>query len=140
MMVKTAQSDEYETPDWLFQALDAEFGFTFDAAATQANAKCKLFTSDIESGPPQITLPSQVIFCNPPYSKIALFTTIVLGSRAGWLMVLPNFTDRSWYRRLCYSSRVALRPFRRRVRFMLAGVVQGSPRFGTILAIVAPRD
>ena len=36
---------EYNTPQWLFDALNAEFKFTLDAAASKANAKCKRFYS-----------------------------------------------------------------------------------------------
>jgi site-specific DNA-methyltransferase (adenine-specific) len=34
------KSDEWETPQWLFDQLDAEFSFGFDAAATRENSKC----------------------------------------------------------------------------------------------------
>lgn len=33
-------SDERVTPDWLYEALHAEFGFALDAAASAANHKC----------------------------------------------------------------------------------------------------
>lgn len=33
-------SDEWETPQDFFDALDAEFGFALDVAATRANTKC----------------------------------------------------------------------------------------------------
>ena len=43
----TSNSNEWETPDELFQELNAEFGFTLDAASTDRNAKCiKHYTKD----------------------------------------------------------------------------------------------
>lgn len=38
-------SDEYSTPQWLFDMLNAEFHFTLDPSATEFNTKCpKFFT------------------------------------------------------------------------------------------------
>ena len=41
----SSQTPEWATPQWLFEALDKEFGFTLDPCSTHANAKCtKHFT------------------------------------------------------------------------------------------------
>lgn len=39
-------SDSWETPDWLFDELNAEFNFSIDLCATAENSKCKLFYED----------------------------------------------------------------------------------------------
>ena len=41
---------EYNTPQWLFDALNVEFGFTVDAAAAKDNAKCKRYWSAEDDG------------------------------------------------------------------------------------------
>jgi phage N-6-adenine-methyltransferase len=126
-------NDEYETPEWLFKALDTEFGFTFDAAATRKNAKCGLFSSDIN----ETTIPpGERVYCNPPYSKIDTFVNIALFGPHLWVMLLPSRTDTGWFRRLNESPRVTLRFLRKRVRFCLNGKEADSPRFGSIIAIV----
>jgi site-specific DNA-methyltransferase (adenine-specific) len=35
---------------WLFKALDTEFGFTLDPCATHENAKCSLYFTKAEDG------------------------------------------------------------------------------------------
>ena len=43
----TSNSDEWETPQALFDELDTEFRFNLDPCATQSTAKCeKYFTAD----------------------------------------------------------------------------------------------
>jgi hypothetical protein len=40
------EDDVRETPLDLFQAIDQEFGFTLDAAATHDNAKCSVYYTE----------------------------------------------------------------------------------------------
>lgn len=42
-VVFSNKSDEWETPQELFDELDAEFHFDLDPCATVENAKCKTF-------------------------------------------------------------------------------------------------
>lgn len=133
---KGLASDSWETPPWLFKALDAEFGFTFDAAASEANHLCKRWSPNINEIRPQN---EDRIFCNPPYSDIDLFVEHALYWHGLTVMVLPAFVDKDWYRRLFESSRVEWRPFRQRVRFYENGKPGGSPFFGTVVAVVRPR-
>ena len=45
----SSRSDEWETPRWLFEALNAEFGFDLDPCCTKENAKCaRFFTRDVD--------------------------------------------------------------------------------------------
>lgn len=39
----SSNSDEWETPKSVFDALDAEFNFTLDPCATEENHKCDLY-------------------------------------------------------------------------------------------------
>ena len=61
-------TDYWETPDKVFLPLHAEIGFTLDAAATAANAKCSAYYTELTDG---LALPwsGHVVWCNPPYSK-----------------------------------------------------------------------
>jgi hypothetical protein len=136
------QNDEAETPGWLFQALDAEFGFTFDAAATPSNSKCRLFAHHIETA----TIDAgHRVYCNPPYSNIELFVHMLLPLPNMTVFLLPAFVDKDWYRLLYESPRVSWRPFRKRIIFEYQGKAivgkNGNPQqpfFGTVLAIVRP--
>ena len=42
--------DDWETPAWLFSALDSEFHFTLDAASSDANAKCERHLTKRDDG------------------------------------------------------------------------------------------
>ncbi len=58
--------DSWETPQWLFDELDAEFHFDADLCCTQYNNKCCIgVTSYFEYEPYQ----GSVNFMNPPYSN-----------------------------------------------------------------------
>lgn len=73
-------SDEWETPQWLFELLDDEFYFDCDAAATKRNTKCKEWMTHALSHNwyhfnevEWHTSKMEVFFLNPPYSQIAVF-------------------------------------------------------------------
>ena len=129
--------DEYESPPWLFKALDGEFGFTFDAAASEQNRLCKRWTDDVLRAAID---PTDRIFCNPPYSLIPIFVDKALASPNLWVMLLPVRTDSEWFRKLSESERVAFRFFRKRICFNLpGGTLTSSPRFASMIAIIRSR-
>ena len=39
----SSRSDEWETPQWLFDELNKEFGFEIDVAASDENHKCDIY-------------------------------------------------------------------------------------------------
>ena len=66
----TSNSDEWTTPSALFRALDRRFGFELDPAATEENALCPMFFTEVENGLVKSWKPWRV-FVNPPYSHVA---------------------------------------------------------------------
>ena len=68
----TDDIDDRRTPDKLWRELDAEFGFTVDAAASRANAKCERFYDLASNGLAQ-SWGGERVWCNPPYSALAEF-------------------------------------------------------------------
>lgn len=46
----TSNSDEYSTPDSLFESLNEEFDFTLDPCATHENHKCLAYYTSAEDG------------------------------------------------------------------------------------------
>jgi phage N-6-adenine-methyltransferase len=132
----TDQSDDWQTPGWLFKALDLEFAFDFDAAASVENHKVELFTGDIEEyGVP----PGARVFCNPPYSNILPFVVQALSGVNLWVFILPVRTRSAWFEHLCGSPRVEFRWLRKRIAFdPPSGVEPSSPRMDTFIAVVRP--
>jgi len=66
----TSNSDEWTTPQWLFDELDGEFHFNLDPCSTDENAKCKTHFTVSDDGLHKNWGGCRV-FCNPPYSQIA---------------------------------------------------------------------
>ena len=46
----SSNSDEWATPDAVFETLDREFNFTLDACATDENHKCARYFTKTENG------------------------------------------------------------------------------------------
>jgi phage N-6-adenine-methyltransferase len=100
-------SDEWGTPDDLYAALDAEFSFTLDAAATHDNAKCPTYYTREDDALLQswVRTPSHrptrpAIFLNPPYSQLRLFMAkareeVSLGCLV--VCLVPSRTDTRWW-------------------------------------------
>lgn len=116
----SSQTDEWETPQILFQALDREFGFDLDVCATPENAKCRLYYTKNQDG---LRMPwSGTVWCNPPYGrkigswvKKALFASAA-GSTV--VMLLPARTDTKWFHYYIYQKKhVEIRFLRGRLHF-----------------------
>ena len=111
--VFSRKSDEWETPQWLFDQLNEEFCFHCDAAATEENTKCPLYM-----GEPYADALKQPVWCgyapgedadytvnrfwlNPPYSKIKEFMKKAYEESLNGAIVvclIPSRTDtRYWH-------------------------------------------
>ena len=67
------KSDEWSTPQWLFDLLDKEFHFECDVAATEENSKCKVFY-DTELNSLHCNWSKfHSVWLNPPHSAIGKF-------------------------------------------------------------------
>lgn len=66
-VLQSSASDEWPTPQPLFDALDRVFGFTLDVCATPANAKCQRFYTREQDGLAQPW--NGTVWCNPPYGR-----------------------------------------------------------------------
>jgi len=68
----SSNSDEWCTPQWLFNELDDEFEFTWDLACTWDNCKCE-DGYYLDKGEDALEYPWNEIegslWCNPPYSR-----------------------------------------------------------------------
>lgn len=133
----SSNSTEWETPEFLFEALDAEFGFNLDAAATAANAKCEKYYTKIEDSLKQPW--EGVVFLNPPYGReIGKFVARAFeASQAGATVVclLPARTDTRWWHR--YVIRGEIRFLRGRIKF--GGAKHGAPFPSAVVVFRPPR-
>ena len=64
----SSKSNEWVTPQFFFNELHKEFGFTLDPCSTHQNAKCKKHYTLVENGLLQ-DWSKDVVFMNPPYGR-----------------------------------------------------------------------
>src|SRR5262245_1988437 len=63
----TSLSDDWATPQDLFDELNTEFNFTLDVCALPDNAKCPTYYTPADDG---LTQPwAGTVWCNPPYGR-----------------------------------------------------------------------
>lgn len=95
----SSKSDLWETPQDLFDKLDAEFRFTLDVCALPENAKCPKYYTPEQDGLSQPW--TGVVWCNPPYGRdVGAWVRKAAQSAlegATVVMLLPARTDTAWY-------------------------------------------
>ena len=64
---QSSDSDDWWTPQWVFDMLDQEFGFEIDVCASAENAKCQRFFSREDNALAQEW--TGVCWMNPPYGR-----------------------------------------------------------------------
>lgn len=132
----SSERDDWPTPKWLFESLDAEFGFTLDPCSSDANAKCpKHFTKE-DDGLKQ-DWGTDAVFMNPPYGReIPKWMQKAWHSaQAGATVVclIPSRTDTEWWHR--YAMKGEIRLLKGRVRFEGA---QSSAPFPSAVVVFRP--
>jgi phage N-6-adenine-methyltransferase len=91
---------DYATPDWLFQQLNAEFGFSIDACALPHNAKCPRFWSPTDDGLRR-DWAGERPFWNPPYDDLSAWVRKAYNeSLQGVTSVglVPTWKKEYWFR------------------------------------------
>jgi site-specific DNA-methyltransferase (adenine-specific) len=127
-------SDEWETPDELFDKLHQEFGFTLDACATEENTKCSRYIDQNADGLLQ-DWAGETVWCNPPYSMMRKWAQKCYeeGHKPGTTVVMlaPARTDTKWFQGYCLH-RAEIRFIGGRLRF--SGASENAP-FPSVLII-----
>lgn len=115
----SSQTDLWETPQDLFDELNAEFHFNLDVCATDENAKCTNYYTKEQNALEQ-DWSSRICWMNPPYGRtIALWVKKAYDSmRKGGATVvclLPSRTDTAWWHDYCMKGEI--RFLRGRLKF-----------------------
>lgn len=137
-ILQQPKTHEWETPQWLFDDLDAEFGFTLDAAASPGNAKCTAYYCGEWGRDGLANAWTGVVWCNPPYGG-EIGRWVERGYRQALLgavvvMLIPARTDTAqWHD---YVMRAAeIRFIRGRLRFSGAS---GNAPFPSAVVVFRP--
>lgn len=129
----------WETPQKLFDELDAEFHFTLDDAASDGNHKCARYFTQSDDGLRQ-NWEGETVFCNPPYGskETGLWTEKCYreGQKPGTTVVLliPARTDRASFHDYILGK-AEIRFLRGRLKFELDGKPMGTAPFPSMIAI-----
>lgn len=133
----SSQTDQWPTPQWFFDALDAEFGFDVDVCASPDHAKCKRhFTPEMDGLKQRWT---GVCWMNPPYGReIGRWVAKAYESAqqgATIVCLLPARTDTAWWHDFVMRAE-EVRLLRGRLKF--GNATAGAP-FPSALVIFRPR-
>ena len=112
-----SKSNEWETPQELYDGLNEEFGFTLDPCSTDENHKCgKHFT--IEQDGLSQSWDNEVVFCNPPYGRvIGHWVQKASEARGGTVvMLIPARTDTRYFHEFIYGM-AEIRSIKGRLKF-----------------------
>jgi phage N-6-adenine-methyltransferase len=111
----SSKTDLWETPQDLFNKLNAEFHFTLDACAIPENAKCRNYYTPEQNGLAQSW--AGVVWCNPPYGrKVGDWVCKAAESHCTVVMLLPARTDTRWFHDYIYGK-TEIRFIRGRLHF-----------------------
>lgn len=133
----SSNSDEYETPDSIFNPLNEEFNFIADMACTEENKKCELgFTNSLAA--PWVYLLDKgmyekSVFCNPPYSRGLQKKFLKQGAEAmkdgiTSVFLMPARTDtKAWHNYIWNTEKhkprkgIEIRLIKGRIKFEING-------------------
>ena len=96
----TSNSEEWGTPQELFNRLNKEFNFTLDICASKENAKCTKYYTKEEDALKQEW--GGVIWMNPPYGRqigswVKKARDAATQGKATVVCLLPARTDTAWW-------------------------------------------
>lgn len=103
----SSKTDLWETPQEVFDRLDARLHFEVDVCATAENAKCKRYYTKEVDGLAQEW--EGVCWCNPPHGRevgkwVKKAYESSLTGKAQVVMLLPARTDTAWFHDYIYGE------------------------------------
>lgn len=137
----TVQGGEWATPQTFFNALDEEFHFTLDAAASAENTKCLLYYDKAANGLLQ-PWATHVVFCNPPYGK-EIKNWLAKGQAeaakgATVVFLIHARTDTRWFHEYVYKVADEVRFVKGRLKFVHPDGRSSSAPFPSMVVIYRP--
>lgn len=132
----SSKTDEWATPQGLFDEWNEAYQFELDVCATAENAKCKDFFTKEQNGLAQDWYGKRC-WMNPPYGKdIGLWLDKASKTaRPVWPVVclLPARTDVKWFHQYCYNKpNVEIHFLKGRLKF---GGSKNSAPFPSMIAV-----
>lgn len=133
-----SETDDWWTPQWLFEPLNKEFHFELDVCASAKNAKCKRYFTRQQDGLKQEW--KGVCWMNPPYGReIADWVRKAYDSAkkgATVVCLVPARTDTAWWWDYCIQGEV--RFLRGRIKFDNDRNIDNSANFPSAVVVFRP--
>lgn len=135
----SSATDEWETPQHIFDWLNEEFHFTLDVCATAANAKTPHYLTREQNGLAWSWY-GHICWMNPPYGRdIAKWVRKAyeeaVMDRATTVCLLPSRTDTAWWHDYCMRSN-DIRFLRGRLKF---GGAKWNAPFPSVIVVFRPK-
>lgn len=134
----SSETDDWATPQPVFDVLDAEFGFDVDVCATASNAKCPRFFTLADDGLKQNWSGARA-WMNPPYGRGIghWMKKAADAAEAGATVValVPSRTDTAWWHEQVMARAAEVRFVRGRLAF---GVGSSSAPFPSAVVVYRP--
>jgi site-specific DNA-methyltransferase (adenine-specific) len=136
-----SRSEDWETPQNLYDRLDAIFAFALDACATAANAKARAYFRRADDALNQDWAPYGRIWLNPPYGRRIgdWMAKAYAESCKGALIValVPARTDTRWWH-ASVSGKALVTFLPGRLKFLRDGKALAPAPFPSALIFYAP--
>lgn len=106
----SSNTDEWGTPQKLFDELNERFEFDVDVCANAENAKCRRYFSKEEDGLKQDWTQFKTCWMNPPYGRQIgswiekAYETSLYGTTV--VCLLPSRTDTRWFHDYCVKGEI----------------------------------
>jgi site-specific DNA-methyltransferase (adenine-specific) len=120
----SSATDEWGTPQELYNELDREFSFNFDP--------CPMGGIDDGSAPLFVSWRGKRVFCNPPYSNIRAFLERAQEAEIA-VFLIPSRTDVRWFHEIVLPHAKEIRFIRGRVQF--SGRVKDNAPFPSMIVV-----
>lgn len=108
----TSNKQDWRTPRSFFDEINNQLKFDVDIAANAENSLCPDFTDDYFNC---AGLQDKILWCNPPYNKIAKFVSHAIINNHKVCFLVPARTDTRWFHCFPYGTQVYL--LRGRLKF-----------------------
>ena len=116
----SSKSNEWNTPDDLYNKLEKEFNFTLDPCTNGENNKCDKFYTEKENGLIQ-DWSKDIVFMNPPYGRQIsqwiekAYNESLKGSKV--VCLIPSRTDTKYWHDFIFNKASEVRFIKGRLKF-----------------------
>ena len=116
----SSNSNEWNTPDDLYNILDKEFNFTLDPCTNGLNNKCEFYYTEKENGLIQ-DWSKDIVFMNPPYGRQIsqwiekAYNESLKGSKV--VCLIPSRTDTKYWHDFIFNKASEIRFIKGRLKF-----------------------